>query len=640
MALVGKILLGLVGLAAVAVGAVFVVFWAAPVGLDNYVNKVSLQLAMASPESFSEAGLVDNTLLDFHSGRMDDYTSAKETKDKALKRRIRSGLDRYGPNRLSGQQALTWRIFAETLDDDIRMARHAIPIDPYRVNQVSGVAIDGPMFLTDIHIVKGRSSAERYVKRVNDFGRVLREVKVRILADRQAGITPPDFIIDRTLANLRGFIANSAATNILVTSFAAKLDAISDLSAGDRVKLVASAEAAVRDQVMPGYQGLISMFEDMAQTASHEAGVWRLPGGDAWYADRLRSQTTTNLTADEIHQIGLSEVARIEAEMTAILDARGAAPGEIGERLDRLMSEPGETFPNTEAGRVEVLDYLHHLQTRFEGKAKDWFLAVPKQELQIDRVPAYSEATSAGAYYMSPSVDGSRPGRLYINLASTTDFPKWTLPTTFFHEGEPGHHFQLSAALAVKGVPIIRRVLTPTAYAEGWGLYAETLAEEMGFYQDDPLGKLGKLQSEMFRATRLIVDTGIHAKHWSREDAIAYIRSKTGMTTSEITREVERYSVWPGQACAYKVGELTILRLRARAKARLGDRFDIRQFHQQVIGNGGMPLDVLETVIDDWIARTANGVAATAPAISSAGGGGPAFLRAGGDKSWRAGVRN
>jgi uncharacterized protein (DUF885 family) len=642
MGLVGKSLLGLPGLVAVAAGAAYIFFWAAPVGLDNYVNKVSLEMAMASPESFSEAGLVDNTLLDFHSGRMDDYTSAKEARDKALTVRIRAGLDKYGPKGLTGQQALTWRIFAETLDDDIRMARRAIPMDPYRVNQVSGVAIDGPMFLTDIHVVRNRTSAERYVKRVADFGRVLREVRARIEDDRKAGISPPDFIIDRTLENLRGFIADGAAKNILVTSFAGKLDALESLNAGERSKLLKDATAAVEQQVIPGYRGLIGLFEEMRPTAPHDAGVWRLPGGDAWYADRLRSQTTTTLTADEIHRIGLSEVARIEAEMTPILDARGIPAGEIGERLDRLMAEPGETFPNTDAGRAQVLAYLRQLQVNFEGKAKDWFLSVPKQELEIQRVPPYSEATAPGAYYMSPSVDGSRPGRFYINLRSTTDFPKWTLPTTFYHEGEPGHHFQLSAALAVKGVPIIRRVLTPTAYAEGWGLYAETLADEMGLYKDDPLGRLGKLQSEMFRAARLVVDTGIHARHWSREEAIAYMRAKTGMTVSDVTREVERYTVWPGQACAYTIGELTILRLRARAKAALGERFDIRQFHQQVIGNGGMPLDVLESVIDDWIAREGKG-AAIPPAKSTdnspAGASEPSMLRADGDKGWRAGVR-
>ncbi|MEP7210841.1 MAG: DUF885 domain-containing protein [Alphaproteobacteria bacterium] len=597
---------------------------------------------MASPESFSEAGLVDNTLLDFHSGRMDDYTAAKEAKDKALTARIRAGLDRYGPKGLSGQQALTWRIFAETLDDDIRMSRHAIPLDPYRVNQVSGVAIDGPMFLTDVHIIKDRASAERYVKRVADFGRVLREVKVRVEGDRKAGITSPDFIIDRTLDNLHGFIADGAVKNILVTSFATKLEAIKSIDAVDRTKLVASATAAVQEQVIPGYQGLIGLFEEMRPTAVHDAGVWRLPGGDAWYVDRLRSQTTTTLTPEEIHQIGLGEVARIEAAMNAILDARGAPPGEVGERLDRLMAAPGETFSNDDAGRAQLLAYLRQLQATFEARAKDWFLSTPKQALEIQRVPAYSELSSPGAYYLSPSVDGTRPGRFYINLHSTADFPKWTLPTTFYHEGEPGHHFQLSAALAVKGVPIIRRVLTPTAYAEGWGLYAETLADEMGLYKDDPLGRLGKLQSEMFRATRLVVDTGMHAKRWSREQAIAYMRAKTGMTVSEVTREVERYVVWPGQACAYTIGELTILRLRAKAKAALGDRFDIRQFHQQVIGNGGMPLDVLERVIDDWIAQAGKGVAAmpAAPAVSSPSGARePAMLRAGGDKGWRAGVR-
>jgi uncharacterized protein (DUF885 family) len=274
----------------------------------------------------------------------------------------------------------------------------------------------------------------------------------------------------------------------------------------------------------------------------------------------------------------------------------------VGERVDTLMTAPDQLYPNDDAGRAGMLAYLNSLKEGFDAKAPDYFRSLPTQKLEIVRVPEFAQDSSAGGYYNPPSLDGSRPGRFFINLRNTADYPKWTLPTLFYHEAEPGHHFQLSAAQNVKGVPIIRQVLTPSAFSEGWGLYAEQLAKEMGLYDDDALGDLGRLQSEMFRAVRLVVDTGMHAKHWSREEAIAYMRAKTGMTEDEVTREIERYVAWPGQACSYKIGMLTILRLREKAKAALGDAFDIRDFHEEVLMNGGMPLGVLESVIDDWIA--------------------------------------
>ena len=285
------------------------------------------------------------------------------------------------------------------------------------------------------------------------------------------------------------------------------------------------------------------------------------------------------------------------------MDRMGVAPGEFMARMDSVMKDPAQLYPNTDAGREEMLTYLRGLKAGFDAKSRDWFQSLPKQALEIVRVPEYAQDSSAGGYYNPPSLDGSRPGRFYINLRNTADYPKFTLATLFYHEAEPGHHFQLSAAQNVKDVPILRQVISPAAFSEGWGLYAEKLAEEMGFYETDLAGDLGRLQSEMFRATRLVVDTGMHAKRWSREQAIDYMRSKTGMTEDEITREVERYVAWPGQACAYKIGELTILRLRGKAKTELGDKFDIRAFHEEVLMNGGMPLSVLEQVIDKWIAE-------------------------------------
>jgi uncharacterized protein (DUF885 family) len=602
MPLVVKILLGIAGLLLAAVLAITTLFWWAPVNLDAYVNKFSIQLLLRSPEGLSQVGLVDGTLLDFHSGKLDDYTEAGEKKMDALYAEARRGLDRYGPAKLKGQEKITWKVVAALLDDHARMSAHRIPMDPYRVNQMSGVAVSEPQFLTDIQAVKDRRSAERYVSRVKAFGRVLREVYTRVEADRAAGITPPDFIIDKTLVSMRTFVEGGPETNVLVTTFAEKLAKAGGVDDKTRDKLLADAKAAVSTQVIPGYRAMIALFEDMRKGASHDAGVWRLPGGEAWYRDMLRSQTTTNLTPDEIHEIGLKEVARIEGEMNALLDAQGQPPGKLVDRIDRLMKDPAQLYPDTEQGKAEMLVYLNGLKAFVGAHGKDWFQTIPTAKLEIVRVPEYAQDSSAGGYYMAPAMDGSRPGRFYINQKSTADMPKWTLPTLFFHEGEPGHHFQLSAAQLVKGVPMIRQVITPNAYAEGWGLYAEKLAAEMGYYKDDPMAELGRLQSEMFRATRLVVDTGMHAKRWSRERAIAYMREKTGMTEDEVTREIERYVAWPGQACVYKIGELTILRLRDKAKAELGAKFDIREFHETVLLNGGLPLDVLEEVVGDWIA--------------------------------------
>ncbi len=610
MGLVWKIVGGLVALVLVAILAAVTVFWWFPVGLNNYANKVSIELVFNSPESLTQLGLVDNSPFDFHSGRLDDYTEAQDSKILRISRRARAGLDKYGPKGLTGQEALTWSVLANVLDDQIRAGVSRIPVEPYRVNQISGVAIDMPAFLTDLHQVKNRQGAERYVMRLNEFGRVLRETKVRVEHDRRDGITPPDFIIDKTTAAMRAFMEGGADANILVTDFKPKVEAVEAMNDKTRDKLVADARIAVETQVIPGYEALIVLLEDMRKTAPHDAGVWRLPGGPEFYAERLKSETTTNLTADQIHEIGLSEVARIEAEMTFLLDALRVPSGaSLGARVEHMMRDPAELYPNDDAGRGQMLDYLNSLKTSFDAKSKTWFQSLPTQPLEIVRVPDYAQDSSAGGYYNPPALDGSRPGRFYINLRNTADYPKWTLPTLFYHEAEPGHHFQLSAAQNVTGVPIIRQVVTPTAFAEGWGLYAEKLAKEMGFYDADPRGDVGRLQSEMFRAVRLVVDTGMHAKKWSREQAIDYMRAKTGMTEDEVTREIERYVAWPGQACAYKIGELTILRLRATAKTELGDRFDIRAFHEEVLMNGGLPLGVLEQVINQWIGETKAGVA-------------------------------
>jgi uncharacterized protein (DUF885 family) len=596
----GKILAWIGGLLVAGLAAASMWFWFTPVGLNNYVNKITLQLTIDSPEILSQLGFIDNTPFDFHSGKLEDRTRAHELEVLARMRKARAGLDKYGPDGLTGQELITWKTTAWFLDDVIRQGE--IEHDGYRVNQISGVTVTTPQFLTDTHVIKNERSVERYLSRLREFGRVLREERVRVEEDRAAGVIPPDFVIDQALVGMHAFIAGGAAKNPLVTTLPAKLEKIESLTASERQALVQRAEQAVAEEVIPGYEAMIALFEDMRPQASHDAGIWHVPNGDRIYAAALQSSTTTTMTADEIHALGLAEVERIEREMIAILDAQGIPGATLAERIQSLNVDPAQNFPNTDAGRAEMIAYLHTINDRVMAAAPKYFQTIPPQPLEIVRVPEYSQDSSPGGYYNPPALDGSRPGRFYINLKDTADNPKWTLPTLMIHEGAPGHHFQLSAQQMIKGVPLLRKVLPFTAYAEGWALYAERVAKvDMGLYDTDPLGDLGRLQAEMFRAVRLVVDTGIHAKKWSREQSIDYMVAKTGKVPAEVTREIERYVVWPGQATAYKVGQLALLRLREQAERELGPKFDLRGFHEVVLLNGSMPLAVLEDVVQEWI---------------------------------------
>lgn len=600
MRVFGKILGGLFLLVILAAAGASVWFWFKPVGVNNYINKVAIELAIDSPELLTQLGMIDNTPLDFHSGKLADYTKAQDEKSLEKLRRARAGLDKYGPDGLEGQELLSWRITAWFFDDLIRQSEYEY--SDYPINQISGVTVNLPSFLTDAHVIKNEKSAKRYISRIQEFGRVLTEVKARVEDHRDNGVVAPDFILQGALNGMRSFIEGGAEENPLVTTLPEKLDNIDGMSAERKAELLAEATEAVRAHVIPGYEAMIALHEEMLETANHHAGIWRIPNGDKIYEVALKSNTTTDFTAEDIHQTGLSEVDRIEAEMDEILVSQGLIEGTVSERVRQLMEDPARQFPNTDEGRQEMLDYLVGLNDDIMAMAGDYFITLPPQPLEIVRVPEFSQDSAPGGYYNPPALDGSRPGRFYINQKDTADNPKWTLPTLMIHEGAPGHHFQLSASQLIEDVPILRKLSPFSAYSEGWALYAERLAKtDMGIYDDDPLGDLGRLQAEMFRAVRLVVDTGLHHKRWSREEAIEYMVSKTGMTDAEVTREIERYSVWPGQATAYKTGQLAILRMRENAETELGDDFDLREFHETILLNGGMPLGILEDVVEAWV---------------------------------------
>jgi uncharacterized protein (DUF885 family) len=458
--------------------------------------------------------------------------------------------------------------------------------------------------MAQTHQVANRHDADAYIARLDLFPQKFAQV-IEGLNEREAkGVVPPKFTIDEVLAQMRGFIASQPEEHMLYTSFKEKLDKLPEdaIPAADRDALLARVATSIEHGVYPAYRSLIEHFAALQPKVTRNDGAWSLPDGDAYYAWCVRMHTTTDMTPEQVHALGLAEVARVTAEMDAILKAQGLADGPIGPRVQQLAHAADATYPNTPDGKQAMLARYQAILDEVNAGLGSAFHVRPELGVVVKPVPAFSEKTAPGAYYEPGSFDGTRPGAFYANMRDTTENPKWGMRTLAYHEGIPGHHFQISIAQELKGVPFFRRVLPFTAYAEGWALYAERLAWELGF-EKDPLDDLGRLRDEMMRAVRLVVDSGIHYKHWTREQAIQYMMDNTGMAESSVTSEVERYFVDPGQALAYKAGMLKILELREHAKQALGAKFDLGEFHDQVLTHGSLPLALLQRVIDDWITQ-------------------------------------
>ena len=405
----------------------------------------------------------------------------------------------------------------------------------------------------------------------------------------------------KVLAETRGFVGTSPDKNMLFTTLVDKLEKMDPpMEAGQRQRVLNTTRQRIEQVVYPAMQTLVDYYADLLPKARDNNGVWDLPDGDAFYAYRVREQTSTTMTPDEVHELGLAEVARIEAEMDAILQAEGLTEGTIGERVDQIAMREDQLYPDTDEGRAQILADYQTIIDEIDAGLDPYFGVRPKAGVKVERVPEFREKTAPGAYYNAPSFDGSRPGIFYANLRSVREVAKFTMRTLAYHEAIPGHHFQTAIQQELEGVPMFRRLLGFTSFSEGWALYAERLAWEIGF-QDKPLDNLGRLQAEMFRAVRLVVDSGMHHKRWTREQAIDYMREKTGMSETDVVAEIERYLVMPGQALAYKVGMNTILRLREEAKATLDERFDLKAFHDLVLQGCDLPLTLLESRVHQWV---------------------------------------
>lgn len=471
---------------------------------------------------------------------------------------------------------------------------------PYVVNQISGPHIDVPNLMANQQEVSNGDEADAYLARLAAIGPQFDGVIARMEDDASRGASPPRVLLARTLEVLDDVLETPAAESDLVVTLEPKLED-GDFTAAERERVMDRATAVVDSAVLPAYRRLRETAARLAGEARTEAGVWALPDGEAFYRASVRAQAGVDLSPDSIHAIGLAEVARIEGELEELLDAGGMTGGTVGERLAALGEESRFLYPDTDEGREQLLRDLRAQVSEVQALAPEYFATIPPQEVVVRRVPEFSQATAPSGYYDPPSLDGSRPGVYYVNLRDMEALPRWTLPTLTYHEAVPGHHHQIATALASGGDrPLVRRLAGLNPYTEGWALYAEQLAWEMGLYEDDPWGDVGRLKDELWRAVRLVVDTGIHWKQWSRERAIEYMASTTGTHPTEVRAEIERYMAWPAQALGYKMGMLTILRLREEAREARGEDFDIRRFHDRVLRNGALPLEVLEERVRTW----------------------------------------
>jgi uncharacterized protein (DUF885 family) len=595
-----KWLLRLIVLVIVLAGAFFVHVWYfKPAKIDWFYDRLFAQFALQSPEMLSSMRILP-PWLDFYSDKLDDASPAHDAQMSDLTRRDAEMLHRYDRNALDRDGQLSYDVLDYFLSIQVegdRFRDHDFP-----VNQMFGVQSSLPNFMAQTHQVNNKHDADAYIARLGLFPKKFAQV-IDGLKEREAkNILPPQFTVEEVLAQMQGFIAKPAQENMLYTSFKDKLGKIpaGNIDQTTRDALLARVKASIDRSVYPAYLQLIDYFTTLRPNAQGNYGAWHLPDGDAYYAWRVRQNTTTDMTPEQVHTLGLAEVARISTEMDAILKDKGLSEGSIGARVQQLAHEPESTFPNTPEGKAAMLKRYQAILDEVNVELGDAFDVRPTLGVEVKAVPEFAEKTAPGAYYEPGSFDGTRPGAFYANMRDTAETPEWAMRTLAYHEGIPGHHFQISIAQELKGVPFFRRVLPFTAYAEGWALYAERLTWELGF-EKDPLDNLGRLRDEMMRAVRLVVDSGIHYKHWTREQAIQYMMENTGMAESDVTAEIERYFVAPGQALAYKAGMLKILELREKAKQALGPAFKLSEFHDQVLTHGSLPLALLERVIDDWI---------------------------------------
>lgn len=536
--------------------------------------------------------------------KWEDLSDASNAEDLAISVQNLARLKRdFDFDALDPQTQLSWKLFENDVQQNAEGFRFRF--HNYPVNQMFGWHSQTPTFLINIHRVDSVPDAEAYIARLNGIARQADQVIENLELRAGKGIVPPKFVFPLVLDACKNVIKGtpfdkSETDSTLLADFTKKVTALKDVDQPTRDRLLADATKALLESFLPAYQKLIAFLEAQEKTAPAEGGAWQFPDGRSYYEFALRRTTTTKMTGDEIHDLGLKEVARIHAEMTKIKE-KVKFKGDLQAFFEFMRTDKQFYLPDTEEGRAEYLKRATDIINTMRGRLDELFLTKPKADVQVKAVEKFREKSAGKAFYQGPAPDGSRPGMFYVNLAEMKSTPTYELEGLAYHEGIPGHHMQIAIAQELQAIPKFRRMGSRyTAYSEGWGLYTELIPKEMGLYQD-PYSDFGRLGLELWRAGRLVVDTGIHHKKWTRQQAIDYLKKNTPNAEADCVEAINRYIVMPSQATAYKIGMLKILELREKAKKELGAKFDLRQFHDVVLTNGPVPLETLEELVGKWV---------------------------------------
>ena len=543
--------------------------------------------------------------------KWEDLSDASNAEDLAISLQNLAELKRnFDFNKCDPQTQLSWRLFEHDVQlngEGFRFRMHNYP-----VNQMYGWHSSTPTFLMNIHRVDSVQDAEAYIARLNGVDEQAAQVVKNLQARAEKGIIAPKFVFPLVLDACRKVIQGrpfeaTGNDSALLADFTKKVTALKDVDQPTRDRLMADANNALTTSFRPAYEKLIAYLETLEKDAPVEGGAWQFPNGREFYEMALRRTTTTNMSADEIHDVGLKEVARIHGEMREIMK-KVKFKGDLQAFFKFMRTDPQFYLPDTDEGRAEYLKRATTIIDTMRGRLDELFITKPKADVVVKSVEKFREKSAGKAFYQRPAPDGSRPGMFYVNLADMKSTPTYELEGLAYHEGIPGHHMQIAIAQELQGLPKFRTLGSHfTAYSEGWGLYTELIPKEMGLYQD-PYSDFGRLALELWRAGRLVVDTGLHHKRWTRQQAIDYLIKNTPNAEEDCVEAINRYIVSPSQATAYKIGMLKIVELREKAKKQLGAKFDIRQFHDVVLTSGPVPLDVLEQLVDRWVkSKTAAG---------------------------------
>ena len=567
---------------------------------NTYLDSVFYAEVDFSPEKQTSLGIKKDY------GKWDDLSAAAQTARYQRNKQYVEDLKQFDRAALDEQAQLSYDLYLAKLTKDIAHYERYRLYD-YPVNQMFGKHSSVPAFLINFHKITSQQDAADYVSRLQGIKPLFDQLIVNLKEREEAGIVLPKFLFPFVLQDsrnmLEGFPLDQKATkqNTLYADFS---DKINDLGlVQDSVdKLLLDATEALISSVLPAYQELIAFLEEQEQRASNETGVYKWPNGDQFYQFALKHTTTTDLSADRIYDIGEAEIKRIHNEMRAIA-RRVGFDGDLQAFFKFMRTSDQFYYPNTEAGRQAYLDTSNYYISEMKKKLPELFTVFPKADLIVKAVEPFREKSAGIAFYNQPAMDGSRPGIYYVNLSNMSAMPQNEIEALAYHEALPGHHMQIAIAQELEGLPMFRKTGRYTAYVEGWGLYCERIPKEIGMYED-PYSDFGRLSMEVFRATRLVADVGLHSRKWTRQQAIDYYLENTPSSYEECRKMVDRHCVMPSQATAYKIGMIKILELREKAKAALGDQFDIRHFHDTVLQSGPLPLDALEASVDRYIKET------------------------------------